>query len=45
MRMCISKELNILNKYDWHDNYFENNINLTINKIKEIGESDEENYK
>ena len=36
MRICISKELNILNKYDWHDNYFENNINLTINKIKEI---------
>lgn len=33
MRIEIAKDLNIPYKYDWHQNKFENNIILTINKI------------
>lgn len=34
MRIEIAKDLNLLNKYDWRKNNFDNNIILTINNIK-----------
>lgn len=33
MRIEIAKDLNLLDKYDWRKNDFNDNINLTINKI------------
>lgn len=35
MRVEISKDLNLFNKYDWHKNSFDENIILTINDINE----------
>lgn len=34
MRIEIAKDLNLLNKYDWRKNNFDNNIILTIKDIK-----------
>jgi len=34
IRMKIAEDLNLIDKYDWHKNRFDNNINLTIDKIK-----------
>ena len=34
MRILIAKDLNIEDKYNWKNNKFNNNIKLTINKIK-----------
>lgn len=35
MRIEIAKDLNLLDKYDWHKYKFDDNILLTINKIND----------
>lgn len=35
MRIEIAKDLNLLDMYDWCQNYFQNNIIMTIDKIRE----------
>lgn len=35
MRILIAKDLNLEDKYSWKDNKFNNNIKLTIDKIKD----------
>ena len=35
MRIEIAKDLNLVDKYDWDKNRFDDNIALTINKIKD----------
>lgn len=36
MRIEIAKDLNLLDKYDWRKNNFDDNIILTINKINDL---------
>lgn len=35
MRIEIAKDLNLLDYYDWHKNYFQDNVLSTINRVNE----------